>query len=117
MPVLVKAGKREQTWNTSVSYEIDNKSLKYLSRERSLVFRATPEGSSWSVKAESTFRKNVVDQYASRKFIINDSLSSTKTAVGVEYSAVDPVKSTFETFESALAVSSPQFAKINYQRA
>lgn len=77
-------------WDTSLSYEIDNKSLKYLSRERSLVFRAVPNMSYWSFKAESTFRKNVVDQYASKKYIINDSLASIKTSVGVEHQKMDP---------------------------
>jgi hypothetical protein len=59
-------GARKKIWDTSLSYEIDNKSLKYLSRERSLVYRATPIGSDGNpmpvtLKAESTFRKNVVD--------------------------------------------------------
>jgi hypothetical protein len=43
-----------------------------------------------TLKAESTFRKNVVDQYASKKYIINDSLASIKTSVGMEASMMDP---------------------------
>ena len=76
LPILIKTKNYNRLWDTSLSYEIDNKSLKYLSRERSLVLRAAPEGSGLSFKAESTFRKNVIDQYASRRYIIQDSLSS-----------------------------------------
>jgi hypothetical protein len=69
-PLLVGLKKNKKLWNTSVSYEVDNKHLKYLSRERSLIFRAQPDNSALSFKLESTFRKNLVDQYASRKFIL-----------------------------------------------
>lgn len=60
-----------------------------------MVYRATPmsrDGNPLPVtlKAESTFRKNVVDQYASKKYIINDSLASIKTSVGMEASMMDP---------------------------
>lgn len=50
-----------ESWQTSLSYEVDNKSNKFLSREHSLVFRAQNEGSPLSFEAESTFRKNMVD--------------------------------------------------------
>ena len=83
LPIKVKMQNYSQLWDTSLSYEIDNKSLKYMSRERALVLRAAPEGSNWSFKAESTFRKNVVDQYASRRRIIHDSLASVKNAFGI----------------------------------
>ena len=102
-------------WNTSLSYEIDTKSLKYLSRERSLVLRASPSDSPWTLKAESTFRKNVVDQYASRKYIINDSLASVKTSLGVEHMKMDT--NMFQNFDAEIALNTPRFFKINYQRA
>ena len=64
-----------------------------------------------TLKAESTFRKNVVDQYASRKYIINDSLASVKTSVGVEGAIMDPANNKFTNFEAELAVNTPRFLK------
>ena len=106
-----------KNWNTSLSYEIDNKSLKYLSRERSLVFRAIPDFCNWSFKAESTFRKNVVDQYASKKYIINDSLASIKTSIGLEHQNMDPSNNFFHSFDAELSVNTPRFFKFSFQRA
>lgn len=88
MPYQFRRNNRLQNWNTSLSYEIDNKSFKYLSRERSLVFRAQEEDSPWGLKAEITHRKNIVDQYASRKFIMNDSQASVKKSIGVEFNLI-----------------------------
>jgi len=87
-PLLVGPKNNKRLWNTSVSYEVDNKHLKYLSRERSLIFRATPDNMPVSFKLESTFRKNLVDQYASREFILNDSLPSIKNAIGIDWTPV-----------------------------
>ena len=111
-------GAKQKIWDTSLSYEIDNKSQKYLSRERSLVYRATPianDGSPLPVtfKAESTFRKNVVDQYASKKYIINDSLASIKTSVGMEASVMDPMSNVFSNIDAELAINSPRFLKLS----
>ena len=71
-PVTFGKGPEKQEWLSSLSYEIDNKCLKYLSRERTLALRMTPkmnqnpEEGSWTYKLESSFRKNLVDPYASK---------------------------------------------------
>ena len=77
---------------TSTSYEIDNKHLKYLSREHSFVFRAQQEQSPWSFQAESVLRKNLIDQYASRELIYSDNLPSVKHSVSLNYSNMDPYR-------------------------
>lgn len=74
--------------NCSMSYEIDNKHLKFITRERSLVFRFSPHNALWNLRLESVFRKNLVDQYSSRKYILNDSLPSVKNSIGIDFGSL-----------------------------
>lgn len=117
MPIFFRYKNEPQYWQTSLSYELDNKSSKYLSRERSIVFRAQPTDSPWAYRAESNFRKNIIDQYASRKFILNDSQASEKFSLGVEYNDISQAKMRFQNIDAELALNSPQFLKLNCQRA
>ena len=59
--------------DASLTYEIDNKSTKFLSREKGLRWRFSPYNASWSTFLEYTQRKNTIDKYASRHFIEFDS--------------------------------------------
>ena len=39
----IKFLRKDRPWNTTLSFEIDNKSVKYLSRERALVLTMSPQ--------------------------------------------------------------------------
>ena len=107
VPLVTKLMK----WNLNLTYEIDNKHYKYLSREKSLALSAQPEELPWNFKLERSSRTNIVDRYASRKYIINDTLPSQKISLGADYYKMDESK--FRSFSAELALNSPQFAKFD----
>ena len=69
--------------DVDLSYEIDHKQSKFISKENSLILRAGREGSKWKVKFEGTQRKNLIDPYSSREYLKNEIMLNYKQSVGL----------------------------------
>lgn len=71
--------------DVDLSYEIDHKQAKFISKEKSLILKAGFEGSKWKLKFDGTQRKNLIDPYSSREYLKNETMLNYKQSVGVQY--------------------------------
>ena len=53
--------------------------------ERSYIMKLGPQGSKWRFKLESTRRKNAIDNFASREYLRDETMTTHKHAVGLQY--------------------------------
>jgi hypothetical protein len=88
--------------DATYSYEIDTKQSKYESKEHSHSVTLTSPDSPWSLKFESTLRKNKVDKDASRYFLQHESLPSSKQSMALSYFAIRDMTMTRVSAELAL---------------
>lgn len=67
-----------------MNYEKDLKQNKFLSRENSLILRLNHTDWPFTLKLESTKRKNFFDYYASKELLHDELLPTTKNSVALE---------------------------------
>ena len=54
-----------------------------MSREASYTLRAGEVGSPWRLRFENTFRKNMIDSFASHEYLKNEIMPTWKQAIGL----------------------------------
>jgi len=72
-----------------LNYEKDLKQNKFLSRENSFIFKLGNPEWPFTVRLESTKRKNFFDYYASKELLTNELLPTTKNSVALEFNEMN----------------------------
>lgn len=118
LPFTYRTSNSSRHWTTSISFQGDNKNTKYLSRDKTFSIIAQQEGSPLSFNIDCTHRKTLVDDFASKHLIMNESLPSFKNSVGVSYGSIlNPLTpNVLQTATAELSFSRPYFLKMNCQR-
>jgi hypothetical protein len=75
-------------YDAELGYEVDTRQSKFISREASYTLRTGEVGSPWKLRFENTFRKNVIDSFASHKYLKDEIMPTWKQSVGVQYSGI-----------------------------
>jgi hypothetical protein len=84
------------------TYEVENKTYKYVSREHSHLLGLTSPVSPWSLSIQRSLRKNLIDKDASRQFLLHESLPSMKYSSTLAYQVMSG--STWTRFSTELAL-------------
>ena len=59
-------------------YEVDTRESKFKSREQSFTLRTGAVGSPWRLRFENTFRRNVIDSFASHEYLKDEIMPTYK---------------------------------------
>ena len=109
------AQNEETPCEVSYTYEIDTKSSKFESREHSHILELSSQNSPWGLKFENTIRKNLIDQDASKNFLLYESLPSLKYSTSLSFMEMTHNSMTRGSLELALPLiddRSPSFLKL-----
>ena len=70
--------------------------------ERSYIMKVGPQGSKWRLKVETTRRKNAIDNFASREYLRDETMTTHKHALGLQY--LDMKEDTYRKFDVELGL-------------
>ena len=73
----------EIEYEAEFGYEVDTRQSKFMSNESSFTLRTGEVGSPWKLRFENTFRKNVIDSFASHEYLRDEIMPTYKQAVGL----------------------------------
>ena len=98
---------------------MDVRKTKHEFHEKSWITELAFIDTPWRVKFEQSYRRNMIDSYASKEFLIHDSLPSLKHSISLEYFELKGDHQSRMTAELAFPLMghsrSPNFLKLEAQ--
>lgn len=79
---------RDEVYDAEISFEEETKQAKFMTKERSFIFKAGQKDSPFRLKLETTRRKNAIDSFASREYLRDETMPTYKHSVGVQYAKI-----------------------------